>query len=260
MAWVVFTDLDGTLLDSNYSFEVALDTLSWLESRDIPVVFCSSKTRAEIEVIRRKLNNNHPFISENGGGVFIPLGYFNNIRGRIVNSYLVIELGVRYEKLREMIKKLERSVGCTITGFGDLDVEQIASLTGLGVEEAVLAKKREYDEPVIVEPSECVEKVIEEARAMGLYVVRGGRFLHINGNSDKGKAVETLKKLYRQKFGEIKTIGLGDAPNDIPLLKSVDYPIMVRNVDIPDLPNLIRTSSSGPHGFCEGIMKVLGGM
>ncbi|RLG21689.1 hypothetical protein DRN72_03465 [Methanosarcinales archaeon] len=44
MAWVVFTDLDGTLLDSEYSFEEALDTLRWLEDNHIPVVFCSSKT------------------------------------------------------------------------------------------------------------------------------------------------------------------------------------------------------------------------
>jgi mannosyl-3-phosphoglycerate phosphatase len=139
MAWVVFTDLDGTLLDSEYSFEEALDTLLWLENNNIPVVFCSSKTKAEIEVIRKELNNNHPFISENGGGVFIPLGYFA-VEGVVRDNYVVIELGIGYDELREKIKEIEREVGCRIIGFGDLSIEDIMKLTGLGVEEAVLAK------------------------------------------------------------------------------------------------------------------------
>jgi mannosyl-3-phosphoglycerate phosphatase len=65
---LIFTDLDGTLLDSSYSFNDALPALDLIRERAIPLIICSSKTRAEIEHYRKRLDNRHPFISENGGG------------------------------------------------------------------------------------------------------------------------------------------------------------------------------------------------
>ena len=65
---VVFTDLDGTLLEhSTYSFAEAEEALDLLRSQDIPLVICTSKTRSEVEFWRRLLGNEHPFIVENGG-------------------------------------------------------------------------------------------------------------------------------------------------------------------------------------------------
>ncbi|HEY4579910.1 MAG TPA: HAD-IIB family hydrolase, partial [Candidatus Acidoferrales bacterium] len=65
---IVFTDLDGTLLDYHtFSWTAANEALAEIERRRVPLVFCTSKTRAEIEALRRKIGNAHPFISENGG-------------------------------------------------------------------------------------------------------------------------------------------------------------------------------------------------
>jgi len=58
---VFFTDLDGTLLDFHtYSFNPALPALEHLKAHEVPLIICSSKTRAEIEFYRNKLDNNHP--------------------------------------------------------------------------------------------------------------------------------------------------------------------------------------------------------
>ena len=68
---IVFTDLDSTLLHpKTYSFDAAMPALKLIKEKDIPLILCSSKTRAEIEVYRKKLDNQHPFVSENGGGIF----------------------------------------------------------------------------------------------------------------------------------------------------------------------------------------------
>ncbi|RMG01121.1 MAG: mannosyl-3-phosphoglycerate phosphatase, partial [Nitrospirae bacterium] len=100
MKVIIFTDLDGTLLRADdYSFSEAKEALSLIKRRGIPLVIVSSKTRAEIEVYREKLGNTHPFVSENGGGVFIPLGYFENTDGEMVDQYRLIRLGRRYEEL-----------------------------------------------------------------------------------------------------------------------------------------------------------------
>ncbi len=70
---VIFTDLDGTLLSpETYQPGPSREALEICKNRQIPVVFVSSKTRAEIEVIRRDLNPDDPFISENGGGIYLP--------------------------------------------------------------------------------------------------------------------------------------------------------------------------------------------
>ena len=74
---VVFTDLDGTLLDHHsYSWAAAEEALKELERRRVPLVLVTSKTRAEVEALQRKLGSVQPFVTENGGGIFIPHGYF----------------------------------------------------------------------------------------------------------------------------------------------------------------------------------------
>ena len=74
---LVFTDLDGSLLDHHsYSFDAARSTLERLDELGIPVIPVTSKTRAEIKQIRDALGNKHPFVAENGAAVFIPRSYF----------------------------------------------------------------------------------------------------------------------------------------------------------------------------------------
>ena len=63
---VIFTDLDGTLLDrKNYSYEAAVDSINYLKDHKIPVIFCSAKTRQEQEYYRQIMGMFHPFIVEN---------------------------------------------------------------------------------------------------------------------------------------------------------------------------------------------------
>ncbi len=62
---IIFTDLDETMLDlDNFSFEHSQTALRLIKGKGVPLILSSSKTRAEIEVDRRRLENNHPFVSE----------------------------------------------------------------------------------------------------------------------------------------------------------------------------------------------------
>ncbi len=49
MKTIIFTDLDGTLLDEDHSINKTKPTLKQIKALDIDIVFCSSKTRKEIE-------------------------------------------------------------------------------------------------------------------------------------------------------------------------------------------------------------------
>ena len=164
--YLVFTDLDGCLLDSRtYSFDAARPALERLQSNHIPVVLVSSKTRAEIEPLRRHLNHQGPFIVENGGAVFVPSGTFDfpMERARRRASYQVIEFGTPYAMLRDVLKQIEDSVGTPLLGFGDLSIDDIMELTGLSREAALRAKLREYDEPYLVRGPETIAAEIGRA-------------------------------------------------------------------------------------------------
>lgn len=265
---IIFTDLDGTLLDSGtYSFESALPALDFIKGRNIPLIICSSKTRAEIEFYRRKLNNQHPFITENGGGIFIPENYFEFDISRIgfkpekTRNYLLIRLGAKYTDLRKSIIEL-RKKGLKIKGFGDMTFKEIAEITGLSIQEAKMAKKRDFDEPFIFYGDEKEkENLLNNIKKMNLNITMG-RFYHLMGNSDKGKAVSILIKLYKKNFLDISTIALGDSPNDLPMLEKVDYPVVVRKTDGKYDPNIkiqniIKADGIGPKGWNRAVLKIL---
>ncbi|HKQ32701.1 MAG TPA: HAD hydrolase family protein, partial [Thermodesulfobacteriota bacterium] len=104
--FVVYTDLDGTLLDHHtYSFDKAVPALRLLESEGVPLIINSSKTRPEIERYRSLLGNTHPFVTENGGGIFIPENYFSRspVCDKRSDGYCIVELGAPREELKAVL-------------------------------------------------------------------------------------------------------------------------------------------------------------
>lgn len=266
---VVFTDLDGTLLDGHYSYHAADEALGVIRKENIPLVICSGKTRAEIEHYEEILSISGPFVSENGGAIFIPRGYFppgteeGPARcGEIAGNFRIIRLGARYRQVREVMKEL-RSRGFAVRGFGDMSVAEIADLTGLPIHEARLAARREFDEPFIFEGSAGdMEKIEEIVRAKGFRLARAA-FFHISGQTDKGRAVSLLADMYRRERGRILTVALGDNPSDLTMLQTVDVPIIVQKPDGSYDPELEghkfhKTGDIGPKGWNDAVLKVIG--
>jgi mannosyl-3-phosphoglycerate phosphatase len=264
---VIFTDLDGTLLDlKTYSFEPAQPALLLIRQKGFPLVLSSSKTRAEIEFYREKLENGHPFISENGGAIFIPRDYFSFQfpYDRETDWFFVLELGIFYSQIIEVLDSIKKQTGISIKGFSDLTEREISSICGLDLKEAELAKKREYDEPFVIEGGEKeVEIVKRKIEEKGMSYVWGGRFHHILGKNDKGKAIEILKELYENQFFSIFTVGIGDSLNDLPMLSVVDRPVFLKGEDslspeaLSPIQNLAIINGTGPQAWNEVILNIV---
>ena len=270
MQFIILTDLDGSLLDAmSYSCEAATEALQQIQGLGIPIVLVSSKTRAEIEPLRIRLRNGHPFIVENGGGIFVPRSYFpfpveqSAVRGR----YHVVELGLPYTELRVALKEIEQNLGYRLLGFGDMSMEEIARYTGLSPADAALAKQREFDEPFLINHAGITcEDLRPYVESRGLRCTKGGRFFHLMGTSDKGRASRLVLEWYRRhaesQGREVVSIGLGDSLNDLPMLKAVDRPILVQKPDgtyDPDihLPHLHHAAGSGPIGWNKAVLAIL---
>lgn len=260
---VIFTDLDGTLLDPlTYSEAVASPLVASIVNKGLPLIFCSSKTRAEQEVYRRRLGIADPFIVENGGAIFIKQDYFPFAYQyhRVFGDYHVIELGIAYPEIRGRLKEINRQHKLTITGFGDMTPEEITKLTGLDLASARLAQEREYEETLNLK-SEDIDSILPQLAAAGLTWNRG-RLYGVSVGNNKGRATKILIKLLEQKLGRIKTIGIGDSPNDMPMLAEVDFPILVQKPgncwEEIDLPGLYRVKGEGPRGWTRAIRELTG--
>jgi len=242
---VVFSDIDGTLIDiftRNYGNSKEL--VKKLEESSIPVVLCSSKTWAEQDVIRKDLGlEGEPFIIENGGAVIIPDGYFegdgrtdDDLKHhgviRVVDGYRVIELGRSSAEIRKVLQDVRRKTGTAFKGASDVSIEELAKIAGMTHDEAERMSKRKYGETILeIDKTEKVkfEQVLSEE---GLQVIHGGRYFDVSAGNDKGKAVRILMDLYRKKLGDDTLfIGIGDSPNDVPMLKLTDVAILVQKHD-----------------------------
>ena len=264
---LVFTDLDGTLLDHrDYSWSEAKPALSLLNSKSIPIIINSSKTAAEITKIADLLEINHPFISENGSVVHIPVNYFNDdLSNKIENGeYITHFFGIPYGKIIDILKRYHNKF--KFTGFNDLDVNQVSDICKLTNKQAYDAKQREATEPIVWEDDEkSLRKFEDLLKSDGLILVKGGRFHHVMASIDKGSAVQWLVDKYKKskKNLEYITVGLGDSFNDVRMLENVDFPVLILNPNIlqPDLsflPNLIITKHSGPKGWNDALFTIFG--
>ena len=262
---VVFTDLDGTLLDRDtYSYAAAVRALERLRRKKIPLVFCSAKTRAEQEAYRSELGISDPFIVENGGAIFIPHGYFPFVFDyhKAAGEYSIIELGMPYHQVREIMAQVRSRLGLDLHGFGDMSAEEVAAETGLSLEAARRAKDREYDETLKIDgTSEEIERALSALEKAGLSHTRSGRYYNVMGASDKGKVVTILIDLFHRKLGQIETVGIGDSLNDSPMLAAVDIPVLVQKPggvwEPMDLPGLHRAAGVGPVGWRRAIEELV---
>lgn len=226
LPYIVVTDLDGTLLDHHsYSYQAALPALDLLAKLGIPVVLNTSKTYAELLPLIRSLKLEHPFVVENGAAIYWPENYFP------FEAQTTVTLGTKRKQILAAIAEHKNCFSPPLQGFADWDVTRLISHTGLDPASAELALQRDYSEPLLWRYDDQQLSVFERQLAThGLTLLKGGRFVHVIGESDKGVAQEWLRSRYQRLWGQpVKVIALGDGANDIAMLEQADYPVLIRS-------------------------------
>lgn len=268
---VVFTDLDGTLLDfHSYSYEAAQAGLRELKRLNVPLVLVSSKTRYEIVHLRKLLGLDTPFICENGSAIFWPkAGVPEKPRGaREKDGFWVREFGVPYSEVRKQLVTYREATKIHCEGFGDWNLETITAMSGVPHGMVALAKKREYSEPFIFRPTPseaALQNHLKNLSKNGFAIIEGGRFYHLIGeDADKGKAVAELIKWYNAvEPVKPRTLAFGDAPSDWPMMNVCDIAVAVKRPDGKYHPFLrehkgIRLAGApGPEGFNRMVLRLL---
>jgi mannosyl-3-phosphoglycerate phosphatase len=259
---LIFSDLDGTLLDERYRFDAAADALARLRAAGIPLILTSSKTLAEMRAVRGELGLDHPVVFENGAGIAVPEGYFAGMRGGALE---VETFGPGYAALRKIIVELRARHGFQFKGFGDMTPHEVAERTGLDELAARRARQRLGSEPGIWQSTEAIRQdFLRELAGRGLHAVRGGRFLHVMPDVDKAVAMHRLVERYRAiRPGErFRVIAAGDSPNDLDMLEAADTAVVIRRTDGSWMPlrrqqGVMRSREPGPAGWQQCMLEIL---
>ena len=264
---VIFADVDNILVDRFRSFEESAGAIDLLVRKGIPLVLCSGKTRAQLEVVHQLLGIRHPFICEHGAAAFIPPGYFSRVPdGRSVAGYHVVEFGRPYRDVLERFHLAAARARVDVIGFNDMSIEEVASRCGLSLMEAQLAKLREYDEPFMLADGarRDRERLVRAVRDTNLGWRRGEGFEHVGAFVDLDVAVQLLCTLYRDAYGNVSTIGFGVVPGHAALLRTVDHAFVLQDEHgepsqdlVAQAPAAITIANPGPAGWSETVSRLL---
>jgi mannosyl-3-phosphoglycerate phosphatase len=273
----VLTDLDGTLLDAHtYDWAAAVPALEALASAGVPLVICTSKTRAEVEALRAAMAHRDPFVVENGGAIFVPDGYFDGGLAALLpaenaparadgprHDYDVIQLGVPYRTLVDALHDASRAAGVAVRGWADMELEEIARRCEMTLSAARLAVAREYDEPFVIAGEHVggAARLQAELDVRGVRLTRGDRFFHVMGPHDKGAATRTVVGLFRRAWGAVRVLAIGDAANDVAMLREADEAIVVASPQAAMVAARVSgaklTRAPGPAGWNDAVLDWL---
>lgn len=262
---MIFTDVDGSLIDHDtYSSEPAREALAAARARRVPVVLCSSKTLAEMRPLADALGlAEAPLLVENGGAAWFPAGWpVRDPRAQPVPGGTLLVMGTRVEALLPLLGPLAAAVQLSLRGFSAMDDQEVACRTGLSLHAAHRARQRQYSEPFVCEDGDAEYEVLDAAaQKLGGRVTQGSRFFHLTGNADKGMAVALVRST---RVGTALTLGIGDAPNDLPLLRAVDTPVLVPQPSgrihpalAAALPRARHAHAPGPAGWNAAVLDWL---
>jgi mannosyl-3-phosphoglycerate phosphatase len=262
MKRLIFTDLDGTFLNHHdYSFDASIEALKKIKEAQIPLIFTTSKTKAEVVSLQQKVGISEPFIVENGAALFFPQGYkgFDLSGLSDYDDKKVRIFGKQYSEILDFYTRYKDEY--TMVGLSDMSDNEIAELTGLDLCSVYFVKQRDFTEPFILKDETKLEQLQESARNYDLKITKGGRFYHLMSRfQDKGVAVNETIALFEALYNDkIHSMALGDSQNDIAMLANVDIPILIQRYDgsylETDLPKIEKSTYQGAKGWNEMVLK-----
>ena len=264
---VVFSDVDGTLLD-----EHGRVPQTWWQVRqaisDALVVLTSSRTVEELLDIQQLLGIEGPFIAENGAMVVLTNDWLDNSQGTVIsvgNRMLrLLPIGTPVQQLHSIVKGAAAASGVTIETHRDVCTADVPGATPSRYSVAAQALARSYSMLLrIGGPAEARLRFFATLTGAGLTVSHGGRWHVVQGGSSKGIAARAFLHLVRRRIPhDLCVIGVGDAQNDRSLLEEVDLAFVLRRPDgtidpgLSGFPAACVASTPGVEGWGDFLHRM----
>ncbi len=247
---VVLSDVDGTLLEPDgQPLPEVLQFLAVLRNAGVVVCPVTSKTPAELARIMNHLGLSAPAGFENGAGIRLQDGQWEL-------QPTAVPLG----SLMEVLNFLRQSTGLLIRSLFDLEDHELAFMTGLPREELPAARQRVASLPLVVDPR--WDPVLQGALPPRprVRLLRGNRFLHLQGAHGKAQVVPRLFELVGRPWHPV--VACGDSPNDEELLAVAAVKIIVPSREGPHpwlcqrFPDALIPTQPHGRGWVQALQQV----
>ncbi len=254
---LIFTDLDGSILDKNtFKFDQIKHYMKKILNSGILIIPNSSKTESEIFEFNQELGENLAYISENGS-VINGLNLLNtNFPNKII-------LSREKKELVEVFKdKVPENLQNKCKFISNLNKKDQINIFGLDETKIKNALDRKYTEPFLFEGSKNEKKNLKKIlKKNSLTIQEGGRVINLCDNVNKVKSMNKILRIYKKIESYIKVIAVGDNYNDLDMLKNSDLPCLVFNdqfkEDQINIDNLIISNKPSPEGWADVVKKAL---
>ncbi len=266
---VIFTP-SNLLGSANGLSSSASEALLEIERRKVPLVLATRGTRAQLEPLRRKIGHAHPFITEGGGGLFFPDGYFAlRLEGaRRVARYLCVPFGRSSQEAGTAAEEIARDARAEIVRYAEMSAREVARNTAMTERDAQASREREFSERFFFAgdtnlAAQSFEKIAREHKWQ---TRRSEPFWELFSGNDEGKAVRYLMRLYREALrSRLRSVAIGTSSEDFSLLSAADQafvlPVSGSRFDdhlLSKLPNSARITVPGASGWNQTVLDVLG--
>tara|TARA_E500000178_G_scaffold173040_1_gene172286 strand:+ start:948 stop:1799 length:852 start_codon:yes stop_codon:yes gene_type:complete len=249
--WLIFTDLDGTLLDRRYDLKAAAAAMDALHQNECLCVPASSKTHIEMAELNNFRKFPSPFIFENGGGLSWPSATAPELIGRSA------------EEITDLLDHIRDEHLFTFRLFRDISVVEIAGRTGLTEQGARKAKARQASMPLIwTDTQDALERFREILGFIGLQVVSGGLFQTVlDKRCSKAAAMLSIAEQFNRGEYRPALVACGDAENDLDMMTLADTAVLFPNKNgqyIPfDHPRLHFAAKAGHETWLQTLQQML---
>ena len=242
----LFSDVDGTLLDSNDRLAITAGDVTRMAPR-VELILASSRTLVELGAIQRRLGIVAPLIAENGAVVSFPPRWR---RGSNTRREILV-LGHSAARLRPRVRRCAMEAGVSVVDQRDLLPDQARSL------------RRGYSICIRDWAGPGAARFLETLHRDGLEATRSGKWITITGGADKGTGARAvLARAAREGAPFARTVGIGNAANDMSLLVATEGRFAIRNPrrghdsSLLALPDVKPLSSSGTRAWREMLRMI----
>jgi mannosyl-3-phosphoglycerate phosphatase len=225
-----------------------------LDRAGIPAVWLTSRTRLQLDEPRRKLGHSHPFIAEDGCGVFLPEDYFHlrpqpalpgprkkaTVR---LGRFTCLPVAKAQPAASEALESLSEESGVSVVALRSLPPRELAQNLGLPPREAEMARQRDFDELFFfagASPGE-VENFQTLGHARNVQLRRRGALWSLAIGASVRRCIGELSKLYdRALHSHARTIAIAASRHETELLAACDRAIVLTDkvaaTDQPPVP------------------------
>jgi predicted mannosyl-3-phosphoglycerate phosphatase (HAD superfamily) len=260
-SFILYIAIDGLIPAHGKSVPGLDEFTAALDHRGVPAVWLTSRTRLQMDDPRRKLAHTHPFIAEDGCGVFLPEDYFH-LKPQASRSqpqgtatvrlgrFTCLPIAEQQPAASEALEALATETGVSVVSLSSLAPRELAQNTNLPQRDAELARQRDFDELFFFAGASDLD--IERFRAAGnarsVQLRQRDVLWSLAIGASVRRCVGELSKLYdRALRAHAKTVGIATPGQEGALFAACDRAILLtERVDDGHGAPLVGASNRGP--------------